>query len=998
LFSCLARLIDNKLAEQGYLKKPARFFLQSPYNMERQIAKIDRAGRDRLINPSSLPSMAITWRQIGLFICGLLLSLGLSFGLSPGSQFRGGDRLWAQDLPTTQTESEQSSILEIEFDPSNLSHLLRHGQIFHNHGEYRNAIQLWQSSLRSLNQAEQAIAHAHLANAYHELGEWPEANQQIQTSWQLINDPALSQGIDAAELTIAQAQILNMQGTLQLAQDKPEVALGTWQQAANRYGEQRDQLGSAIATINQAKALQAMGLYHRASDTLTQVQAFIDADLAQLTSQSAPDWHVSAILDRSGSVRIKLLLSLADGYRAVGNLTAAEKVLTQTWQQASSIDPFSSAAIDILPQIMFSLANIAQAQGEWEQAQSIYDQIAKLNQHQCYAEDGNEQYINSKNPDCLLALKAFLEQSAIQLRQGQPAAAVAILANIYAPLQALSANRTNVFMKVRWANQAIALIEQFPQAINPDLRNQTINVLAQALDQAQQLDDPKAIAYVLGNQAHLDEVEGNYAQAIDTTITALNLAQSSRAAEVTYQWAWQLGRLHHLTGDDENAIAAYGIAINALQKLRYDLVAISNDTKFSFRDRVEPVYRELVDLLVPLEATDSMASALKPKSHRRHEPQAQQDLIYARQIIEQLQIAELDNFFRQACLDAEFASIEAIDPKAAIVYPIITPSHLEVIVSIPNQPLFHYGTAVRPAEINQAINQMLASLHQKAFASERLPIAKKFYSWLIQPALAKLKASDTETLVMVLDGELRNMPMAALYDGTHKQYLIEQYNLVLNQGLKLLKGRSSLAGNNLRMVIAGISDAQAGFNELPAVDYELSQITQQVNSKSFINEGFTTDSLATAIADSDYPIVHLATHGRFSSNLKDTFILAWDQKINIDRLEQLLRPRQDSNRTPIELLVLSACETATGDRRATLGLAGVALRSGARSTLASLWTVADRSTAELMVRFYDELGKPNTTKAAALRQAQLSLLRGEYGADYKHPYYWAAFVLAGNWL
>jgi CHAT domain-containing protein len=855
LFSCLARLIDNKLAEQGYLKKPARFFLQSPYNMERQIAKIDRAGRDRLINPSSLPSMAITWRQIGLFICGLLLSLGLSFGLSPGSQFRGGDRLWAQDLPTTQTESEQSSILEIEFDPSNLSHLLRHGQIFHNHGEYRNAIQLWQSSLRSLNQAEQAIAHAHLANAYHELGEWPEANQQIQTSWQLINDPALSQGIDAAELTIAQAQILNMQGTLQLAQDKPEVALGTWQQAANRYGEQRDQLGSAIATINQAKALQAMGLYHRASDTLTQVQAFIDADLAQLTSQSAPDWHVSAILDRSGSVRIKLLLSLADGYRAVGNLTAAEKVLTQTWQQASSIDPFSSAAIDILPQIMFSLANIAQAQGEWEQAQSIYDQIAKLNQHQCYAEDGNEQYINSKNPDCLLALKAFLEQSAIQLRQGQPAAAVAILANIYAPLQALSANRTNVFMKVRWANQAIALIEQFPQAINPDLRNQTINVLAQALDQAQQLDDPKAIAYVLGNQAHLDEVEGNYAQ--------------------------------------------------------------------------------------------------------------------ARQIIEQLQIAELDNFFRQACLDAEFSSVETIDPHAAVVYPIITPSRLEVIVSIPDRPLFHYGVAITPTEVNQSIDDMLVSLRQDSFASERLPIAKRFYDWLIRPAQAELAPAKIKTLVFVLDGELRSVPIAALYDRSSKQYLIEQYNLVLNQGLKLLKGRSPLTGENLRVVMAGISEAQAGFSELPAVNYELSQIADQFTNNSFINQNFTANRLKTAIADSNYPIIHLATHGRFSSNVGDTFILAWDDKINIDRLEQLLSPRMNTNRSPIELLVLSACETATGDRRAALGLAGVALRSGARSTLASLWSIADRSTADLMVRFYDELGKPNTTKAAALRQAQL---------------------------
>ncbi|HUR59944.1 MAG TPA: CHAT domain-containing protein, partial [Opitutaceae bacterium] len=98
---------------------------------------------------------------------------------------------------------------------------------------------------------------------------------------------------------------------------------------------------------------------------------------------------------------------------------------------------------------------------------------------------------------------------------------------------------------------------------------------------------------------------------------------------------------------------------------------------------------------------------------------------------------------------------------------------------------------------------------------------------------------------------------------------------------------------------------------------------------------------------------------------------------------------------PLELLVLSACHTASGDERAALGLAGVALASGARSALASLWAVSDESTAFLMTRFYEYLARDGMTKAAALRQAQLDLSRED---RFSHPAYWAAFLLIGNWL
>ncbi|MGK7943077.1 MAG: CHAT domain-containing protein, partial [Microcystaceae cyanobacterium] len=98
--------------------------------------------------------------------------------------------------------------------------------------------------------------------------------------------------------------------------------------------------------------------------------------------------------------------------------------------------------------------------------------------------------------------------------------------------------------------------------------------------------------------------------------------------------------------------------------------------------------------------------------------------------------------------------------------------------------------------------------------------------------------------------------------------------------------------------------------------------------------------------------------------------------------------------TPIELLILSACQTAQGDSRASLGLAGMAVRSGSRSTIATLWSINDQSTSELMVKFYEILGNESMSKAEALRQAQLSLINSD---KYHHPYYWGAFILVGHW-
>ena len=462
------------------------------------------------------------------------------------------------------------------------------------------------------------------------------------------------------------------------------------------------------------------------------------------------------------------------------------------------------------------------------------------------------------------------------------------------------------------------------------------------------------------------------------TQQALQLAQEINNEDLTYQWQWQLGRLEHNQGHQETAIIAYSEAVNALESLRSDLAITNLDSQFSFRRSVEPVYRELVSLL------------LQPQNNQEV---SQAHLLQARDTIEALQLAELNDFFREACIESQPTNIDNIDVTAAVIYPIILRDRLEVIVSIPNKPLTHYSTAIPQSELETAIQELRYNLPIRSRRSY-LTSATKLYDWLIRPAIPDLVNHEIETLVFVPDGSLRNIPLAALYDG--EQYLIEQYNVSLTPGLQLV-APLPLEQVELKTLAAGITQQRRGLSPLEYVNIELEEIENQTNSTVLRDEEFTQEALRTNIESSEFPVVHIATHGQFSSNLDETFLLAWDSTIDIQKLNNILKNTDLSQQQSIELLVLSACETAEGDARAALGLAGMAVRAGARTTLATLWTVSDESTALTMNSFYQQLKQSNinTSKAQALRQAQLELINSN---RFSHPFYWAPFVMIGNWL
>ncbi|PSN05763.1 hypothetical protein C7293_31455, partial [filamentous cyanobacterium CCT1] len=214
-------------------------------------------------------------------------------------------------------------------------------------------------------------------------------------------------------------------------------------------------------------------------------------------------------------------------------------------------------------------------------------------------------------------------------------------------------------------------------------------------------------------------------------------------------------------------------------------------------------------------------------------------------------------------------------------------------------------------------------------------------------------------------------------------------------GLQLISPQP-LNQQPLNILTAGLTEGRQGFSPLSYVEDEIAQIRSILpKGSSLVDASFTKPAFRSQVENAWFPVIHIATHGQFSSNLANTFLLAWDDVIQVDELSQLLQDNISSPQQAIELLVLSACQTAAGDQRAALGLAGFAIKAGARSTLASLWSVNDATTSELMSKFYQELVKPQATRANALRAAQVSFLANPAT---RHPLYWAAFVMLGSWL
>ncbi len=878
-------------------------------------------------------------------------------------------------------------VIHASIGTSNPVQLVQQGKALYQSGKFTEAVAIWQQAASSFagqgDRTNQAMALSNLSLTYQELGQWQEADRTISTSLDILKSQP--QTNDSGEIL---AQTFDIQGRSQLATGKAAQALEAWQQATNIYTQIGDKAGSMQSQIKYAQALQSLGRYRRACRTLQDIFA-----LQQKECEISEPELVMLKSEPDSLLKVLGMRSLGNVLRLVGQLDQSEQILTESLRVAESKYPEEIGAT----QLSLGNTNLAQA----ERAKELKE--PEIRNRKIPAAIALYQQAATVTRSPITRVQAQLNQFRLLLETAQPSqsnAIAALFSQLQTQLASLSPSQAAIYAHI---NLAQSLICANTKELTPEERafsspivqsctgasnlNLSANISSQstieallntAIAQSQRLQDQRAQAYALGYLGGFRQQTKQYANAAQLTKQALSLATTFTNPDLTYRWQWQLGRISRAIDKDAGeTLRYYTAAFDTLQSLRRDLVAIAPEVQFSFRDSVEPVYREFVDVLL----------------QNRHD---KANLAKARDAIEALQLAELDNFFREACIDIKLKKLDDIDPSAAVLYPIILTDRLDVIVKLPGQDELQYHTTNIPSQsVESALEELRISLQDVRETAKSRARSQQVYQWIIQPVAEQLANSKVKTLAFVLDGSLRNIPMAALYDG--KQYLVEKYAIALTPGLQLLDPKP-FAGDRLNALLAGISkevpDRTINFPALPNVETELQDIQAKLPSQKLLNQDFTRANLQKSLNADNFAVVHLATHGQFSSNSERTFILAWDQRLKVKDLSNLLRDNKPG-RSPksIELLVLSACQTAAGDRRATLGLAGIAVRAGARSTLATLWQADDVFTSSLMQQFYQELNQPNINKAEALQRAQQVFI-----ARNEPVYFWSPFVLVGNWL
>jgi len=330
------------------------------------------------------------------------------------------------------------------------------------------------------------------------------------------------------------------------------------------------------------------------------------------------------------------------------------------------------------------------------------------------------------------------------------------------------------------------------------------------------------------------------------------------------------------------------------------------------------------------------------------------------------------------------AAVLWVQPRSEFLHLVlITPGEAPIVRDLPE---------VSPATIRSAA-QLFRREIMDPFSKRHLTIGERRHQWLIEPFEAEfLESRGIDSLLVCLWAGMRGLPLGALYDG--EQFLIEKYSVTTIPAFNLVDHDYTPPSQRRNILAMGASE----FEEqapLPAVPLELENILNSFQTeRSFLNQEFTVANLEQQLrqANQDYApfnVVHLATHASFHPGTPDnSYIQFWDRRLRLNEMATL-----PWNRPPLDLLFLSACETAVGNNEAEMGFAGLALNAGVKSALASLWSVSDAGTLVLMSEFYQQLQNA-PTKAEALRQAQLTLLENP---QTENPYYWAAFIPSGNW-
>lgn len=871
----------------------------------------------------------------------------------------------------------------------NANLLVKKGVEDYNTGNYRSAVKHWQDAIKEYknNPSATAVVNENLGRAYQKLGE----------------DKAAIESLSAAIRNYEAAEDIKQVGRVQT-----ELA-----QVYSNLGQPR----KAIALVCGKLA----GNPNSASQEIVQIKCTPESAEQIATKYDDVDGKVAA------------LGVLGNAYRLIGNYDRAIHYLEKARKAAPTnfliLNSLGNAyrnraqLLDLRADSAKQIDLKAKAKDFNQKSESDYNQARKYFQESIkFARQRNKSLPEVRG---LLNLIQLASQT-----NGRKVVDDATFNNSLEDALKSLVNLPDSTTKVYGAIELAYLQRNSPgsspfiscpnQPVLPE--NQSLNLLQQSVLTSNNLDN-RLQSFANGALGHFWECHQNNQKALTYTQNAIVTADSNlNAKDSLYLWEWQAGRILSKQNKNKEAIESYQRAYETLEDIRQDILTAKRDVQFDFRDVVRPLYRTLAQSRLELLQTEAIES----------EKDAKQQLSKVVETIDALKLAELQNYFGNDCI------LNALNPKpvgelledkenssafenTAFLSSIILDGKTGILLQSPQQATkFKWIQDPNQQGINKIVStekleKKIAEFRESLIGGgEALNYdtitAAQLYDWIIRPFVddGDISPDKVKTLVFLQDGFLRSVPMAALYDKKQEKYLVENYAIGTTPSLRITTSNSR-RGKQKALILGLTKSATIDgktFDKLSEVKKEINAVKKQFpNHTDLIDDNFIPDNFQQKLQQTTYPIVHIASHAQFGVIPEDTFIVTGNnQKITISELENSLQ-NLNSPSDSVELLALTACQTAVGNDRSTLGLAGVALQVGVKSAIASLWSVQDKSTSTLVEEFYQNYRQEGMSVAQALQKAQIKMINAkklpeseDMNIAYDNPIHWAPMIVIGNWL
>ena len=521
----------------------------------------------------------------------------------------------------------------------------------------------------------------------------------------------------------------------------------------------------------------------------------------------------------------------------------------------------------------------------------------------------------------------------------------------------------NIFKNTRSSRNKIFLIIEWAK-IDVEQKDYWLKI---AEEEAAEIQDPIAIAYTNLELAIEAQKREEYDTAIEFAGVAEAIALELSDFNLMYRAQWLLAGVKNIAGNEVEAKEKYLQAVRSLSDYFRNNGQITTEQRLDFASQIEPLYRETLELILSEE---------KPTDR---------DLEESLFVFEQLQLAKLQQFFGNNCFfvrESKNKDSEASD--FIIITSINLPEETHIILQTPKGKLLHHKVSITKESLSSLASNWYSEMSDLRSLKSKEK-GSKLYDIIVRPFDKILIESEFRKIVFVHDGMLRNLPMAALFDGDSEKYLAQKWASAssLSPNLTLNNKISDEAEDN-SLAIFGITQEVLNFASLTGIEREINNILNihKGKERTFINRDFTLNSLIKELTNRNYNKVHIATHGYFGGVAENSFLVAHDGYLTVPEWEQSLSP-------DIEILILSACETNVSSDRSVLGLAGTTLRQGVDKTLGTFWRVEDEKQAEIITDFYSYLQDFDAVEA--LQKAQIKQIE-----EQANPTNWAALNLIVN--